>query len=533
MIVEKQNDLLHFPFDPKLDENDWERLIRCMDKKHITEIVKRDKHLQQREFRGFRPDHLPWNRVPKDIALHAQTCDLTRNSLLHFWLTNNSALRIKVKEEISLESIEDSIAKLLASIGYSEMYRDQLLLALKFDEREEIRDALAKGLQEALLDKTSYFFTKVEQYMQATALDRAKKEFDDLKRENSQLKIQNEQIASLQDSLQTLSVERNVHSQALQKVQNERDMLQQERDTVCQQRDHFSNELESEKLRTQELQQNLFDLRRSLDTIIASQLETSNEVKRRLHDAMQQLAEEREEASALRQNVTKLQVGLESAERERSIAYQKRDAERTRADNLETFLRKEEVAKQKVIAEVRKAHIELADAKADQNKLRDDITLKERDHSVLLKAKQELEAELKQSQIDLTEAFQLLEEKEQELLHTFDISRIDEVWDTSVTSIAQHFALHLPEHRATATTSNIQTQEKLSDWQKWLHLEEELLQPLLSQQGAISVDKLQSAVQAQKLLTLRWYLVEWIKFSILEALRANNQINISLGGENQ
>ena len=61
------------------------------------------------------------------------------------------------------------------------------------------------------------------------------------------------------------------------------------------QRDHLSTELESEKSHTQELQQNLYNLQYSLDTIIASQLETSNEAKRRFNDALQQLAAEREE----------------------------------------------------------------------------------------------------------------------------------------------------------------------------------------------------------------------------------------------
>lgn len=187
MIVEKQNDPYSFSFDASLD--DWERLIRWIDKKYITELVKRDKHLQQHEFRGFRPDHLPWDRVPKVVARHAQTCDLTRNTLLSSWHTSNIGLIRKAKEEVLTDAIEDSVASLLASLGRTEKHRDQLLWALKIDEREEVRAALTDGLQEALLNKSSSLLTKVEKYAQAIALDRAKQEIDDLKVENGQLKI--------------------------------------------------------------------------------------------------------------------------------------------------------------------------------------------------------------------------------------------------------------------------------------------------------------------------------------------------------
>ena len=71
------------------------------------------------------------------------------------------------------------------------------------------------------------------------------------------------------------------------------------------------------------------------------------------------------------------------------------------------LLRKVEVAKEKVIAEVRKAHIKLAEIKADREKKRDEIAVYAREYSLLLTEKQELEAELKQVQVDLIEAFQL------------------------------------------------------------------------------------------------------------------------------
>src|SRR6266496_4267082 len=234
MIDEKQNDLHFISFDASLD--DWERLVRWIDKKYITEMVKHDKHLQQNEFRGFRPDHLPWNRVPKIVAQHAQVCADTRSSLLTSWHKSNIEFCRRVKEEVYLDALEDTVAKLLASIGRTEKNRDQLLWALMLDGREELRISLANSLRKALLDESSSIFNKVEQYALMTELDIAKREIEDLKAESGQLKIQNDQIISLQTSLNTLYDESRMHSQALQTIKDERDALQQERDIVCQKR---------------------------------------------------------------------------------------------------------------------------------------------------------------------------------------------------------------------------------------------------------------------------------------------------------
>ena len=84
----------------------------------------------------------------------------------------------------------------------------------------------------------------------------------------------------------------------------------------------------------------------------------------------------------------------------------------------------------------------------------------------------------------------------------------------------------LPERVSALTNSRDQAEEeeKWRDWQIWQRLEERFILPLLSLQEISTIDNWHGAEQIQKLLTLRWYLLEWLKMSILEALRANNRI---------
>src|SRR5438128_1161678 len=190
MTHEKPNYPVTFQFSASLD--DLERLVRCLDKTSITELVKHDKHLQQHVFHGFRPTHLPWDRVPNALARHAQECSGTMDYLLKVWHTTNSSLKKQVKEEVHIDTIEDDIAKILANLDHDKEKRDRLLWALLLDDREEIQAALTSGLRDALMNDSSTLMIKADRYKLAAELEKARQEINTVKIERDNLKEQNQ-----------------------------------------------------------------------------------------------------------------------------------------------------------------------------------------------------------------------------------------------------------------------------------------------------------------------------------------------------
>src|SRR5258708_3279487 len=128
---------------------DLERLVKGIDHKQITELVKHNKHLQQQVFPGFRPTNLPWDRVPSKLSRDAQNHPGAIQALLQIWQISNSDLSEMVKREVRVESIEDDVARLLASLEHHG--KDRMIWPLLLDEREEIQSALTSGLRNALI----------------------------------------------------------------------------------------------------------------------------------------------------------------------------------------------------------------------------------------------------------------------------------------------------------------------------------------------------------------------------------------------
>src|SRR5207244_11944878 len=128
-----------------------------------------------------------------------------------------------------------------------------------------------------------------------------------------------------------------------------------------------------------------------------------------LHEALQLLEDERKVSALLRQRETNLQLSVERAERERSIAYEKRDEERTRRDKLEALLERTERAKEALISQVRKISHELEQVKDDRATAYKNLSLGEENARALVVEKQKLEAELHQIKADLDEMAKLLE----------------------------------------------------------------------------------------------------------------------------
>src|SRR5207247_1536957 len=138
------------------------------------------------------------------------------------------------------------------------------------------------------------------------------------------------------------------------------------------------------------------------------------------------------------------------------------------------------------------------------------LSLSEEKAKSLLLEKQRLEDELQQTKVELDELFLHLADLEKKSTLSLDPTQIDTYWNKALETIAQHITLTLPLQ--TSTIQLVSTDEKWRDWQNWQHLEITHVQPLLSSfhitAGKAKTLDLLHVESAQKLLMLRWYLLE-------------------------
>lgn len=496
MIKDNKADIQHFSFEASLD--DWERLISLLDRKPITDWVKRDKHLQQYEFRGFRPDHLPWDRVPNLLAQHAQTCEGTRSFLVTSWASSYSEVRKRIKEEISVTAIEVTIVSLLSTLGPNKKNRDLLLWALILDERKEIQEALDGGLKDELINEASLLLGKVTIKVLETELQKANKDNSDLRGDQAKL---NAQVASLQAQIQELDKQVEKQREELQEIQSRQEITEQQKETALQEKNKLQSLLEQEQLRNNELQQRVNEQKVSLKVVIAEQHETEVELKRQLDEALQIVEREKVATVELNLSIDTLKQSLKEAEELRIAIRGAYNIEQQKRIEMEEGLR------------------QLSD---ELYNVQEVLLNKEQDVIKLTDEKRQIQQQLAQSEVDLQEALDMIVEKERELQKSTQILQFDESWDAAIHKIAQH--IHVTLATSTSLHHTIQAEDKWNDWQSWQQREGSLVQPLLLLQKPSSAS-LSDAEFAQQLLVIRWYLLEWLKSSILSALQANSRIS--------
>ena len=257
---------LNIPLNAPLD--DLERLVRGIDPTYIIDLVKHSKHLQQKVFPGYRPDHLPWDRVPSKIAKDIQAHPEAMGSILNKWQLSNSHIYELVKQEVHIETIEEDVVKILMGLDQFEKKRDKVFWALLLDEREEIQSTLTNGLREALINEDSALLIKVERFRLKTELEKAKQDIINLKVVRDQLKARNQDIPSLQSDIQRLNEtikqleaqhrsEISRRDKTLEEIKSERDKAEQELDIIQQEIGKLRTELESEQSRNVEIQRSM------------------------------------------------------------------------------------------------------------------------------------------------------------------------------------------------------------------------------------------------------------------------------------
>jgi hypothetical protein len=217
-----------------------------------------------------------------------------------------------------------------------------------------------------------------------------------------------------------------------------------------------------------------------LEVAIASQKETASETKRRLDETLATLEEERKKNARLRLEFNRL-------EGERNTAYSKRDEERVWSERLAAQVARLKHDKEVLIDEKREVHNQLKQAESKLQELRENLIKIEKEQKTMLA-----------------------------------LPHFDEAWSKAVVIIAHHLTSALPNQKLVNQPAN--SHKRSDDWWTWQQMETSLVRPLLELSMPVSAEDLTDVDRVQKLLAVRWYLLEWLKLSILEMLRKSNLI---------
>ncbi len=479
--------------------DDIERLLTCIDHKDTLVKLRNMKCLEQPVFKGFSTlegQIRNWNIISKRLARHAQDCEPTLNTLVSIWLQKHFPFYEQLASDIHIESIEVDVIKQHAKLGRDSTARDLVLCALYMDTREEIQLSLTNGLREGLIDSSSPLNAKIELTILQTELQRANKDNGDLKAEQDRL---NAHVASLQTAFQELREQAETQRAELLDAQNRQGIIEKQRDSVAQEKDELQSEREQGLLRNIELQRFVDELKVSLKVVIANHNETEAELRYQLSEAQQVIEREQKAKTDLSHSLVSLKITIQEAEDWQNTALKVQNEEQVRRIDTEKKLKL-------VSDDLRNANKTLLD--------------KEQSIVKLIGEKQQLQQQLTQLEADLQEAFRMITEKEQELQTSTQLLQFDENWDIAIHKIAQQINLNLPIHASLHHI--VQAEDKWNDWQNWQQQERIFVHSLLSLQKPSSTG-LSNAESAQKLLAIRWYLLEWIRLKILKTLQANNR----------
>jgi len=458
-------------------EDEIAALVSGIERPRIVDLVKHASHLQQHIFRGFRPSRLPWDQVPIRLARDAYGDADRLKTLIALWAASNRALLDEVKG-IQPDKVREGVAELLARRGVESKL--QVIWALRLDDREEIRQALEAGLADEITAETSELLSQAQSNVLIVALENAQAQVaelgerlaeaesarDDsrrlLQRKNEQLEMAQAEIAGLKEERSGFVARADEQAQVQGRLEAELLAIQQQ--------------LAEERAANAELRKSVHDLKGTL----RAQVESSRreETQQRLNDALLALEAERKESASLRLKLGKLEQQLESA-------YAKRDQEHERNQDLARQLER------------------LAHAK-----------------EVVIEQKRRLNQRLKDLQSDLDGAHrQLQDQAVRGTLDALPLSRLDDRWLEEREAIRGYLHTLISTLKAERETPP-PGPDRWALWSQWLEHEASLVRDVLTaldeDEGGHS-DSVRSLENAQQLLALRWYLLEYTRQAVLLA----------------
>lgn len=452
-----------------ITEADIVELVRGITKGQIIDLVKHNKYLKQELFRGFRPDHLPWQIVPERFARDARDDSQKISTLLDRWIECNQELIDKIAS-IPADKVRDELVPLLIEQGVEK--RTQILWALRLDKRSGIREALTEGLAQELSDEASPLIlltqtvrTTINKAIEPIQRKLAKTvaERDEARATAVKLKRISEakkaQAEKWQENYSTAVAEQERLHQQIAELQAQK---QNNQESIAQ----LQQQLEYEQAEARELRQSISSLKATL--------RQQAEAAEGRDDTLLELEEERKTSSSLRLELKKLEQKLLEA-------YEKRDNALSDVEEME--------------------------AQLDQA---------QHDKEVIINQKRELQARLDVVQEEM-EDIQIQREQQaiHEVLEVVLPEDLESAWITARQEI--HHQLHTI--LTTLAIGEAEEADKLNQWRTWtareVALVTKILEALTHYAETRQLPDRKPVETAQSLLTVRWYLLEYVRRAIV------------------
>ena len=328
-------------------------------------------------------------------------------------------------------------------------------------------------------DETSQLLSQAEQHTLALALETSRARVSELqsqlseaesilKEANCLLRRKNEQIEMGQADVERLQEER-------QRFESQIDEQARGLEAFAVEQSQTQKLLAEERAKTEELRRSVRDLKETLRVQMASSRQ--EETQQKLNAALLRLEEERKAAAELRLHLGKAEQKLEEA-------YAKRDMEQARSSDLVQQIERLAYDKDVIIEEKRQL-IERVE------KLREQVRSARK---------------------------QLQERAVTETWARLPWSELDERWLEEREAMRDylHDLISAVQSQGDATSA---PRDKWASWEQWIEVEMALLQDILTSLEKADEDSLGDLKQAQELLALRWYLLEYTRQVALSRLQ--------------
>jgi DNA repair exonuclease SbcCD ATPase subunit len=453
-----------------LSEEELAELVRGIDHEHIVSLVKQTEYLRRRVFAGFRPSHLPWKQVPRKLAQDAAGHPARESQLLRLWKISNQDLLDEVSS-LPTEDLRDAVVMLLVQRGVEN--RKQILWALRFDERSQVEKALEDGLERDLVEDASGLISQAENSILTDELENTRAQLveSEARRDEAEAEIER-----LQRLIQRQTDEAQKWREAYDEADKEQAWLKEEINALEEQRQADQETIAELKRQISEEQERVQELRRSV-TDLKSSLQAQAE-DRDLDATLLELEDERKNSARLRLKVENLRADLQEA-------FDKRDRAHERVELLRQENKRLEHDKEVIIEQKRRLQKRLEDLQAAVKDLR----------------------------------MQREQQAYEQVLDTMPIENFEAAWHQARKDMHDHIHSVLATLRA-EPQAQIEI-EKSDLWQAWVEQELDWVEKSLVELSAYpetgDLPDTATIHKAQKLLALRWYLLEHMRQAIQHA----------------
>jgi len=305
---------------------------------------------------------------------------------------------------------------------------------------------------------------------------------------------------------------------------------------------------DSELVRQAEKRRQELEQEREAERRLKGAEEKAEEARHQLEEHIRQLEEYKEQLAVLQAGADEAEKSQVESENARQNAERERDEQRRVAEAAQIKQREAEGQSRQLEERNAELHSQLQNLGAAQDRVIELEAALNTSHA--LKKSAEMRCRHLEKERDKTQL--LLDDERKHPRHTVSLVKLDESWREALSSLATHLRANAVANASEGSTvqrkepvptnvggAAVETTQRANDWRAWQQLESDyarrLLDGSLFDSGCEPLPEemeecLSEATRAQKLLALRWYLLEGFRQRLTESLQTTNLVGRESAG---